>query len=104
MRREELGIRRLGWLSQPASTGAGRFTVLEGTFYPGKGHGFHSHADQEELTYADSGTDAPTAHSARELGTQGCPSTTAPAATGTGSSTRTATTGPRARGSRHAPQ
>lgn len=56
VRREELGIMRLGWLSHPASTGAGRFTVLEGTFFPGKGHGFHYHADQEELIYVVSGT------------------------------------------------
>ena len=56
VRREELGIMRLGWLSHPASTGASRFTVLEGTFFPGKGHGFHYHADQEELIYVVSGT------------------------------------------------
>ncbi len=56
VRREELDIMRLGWLSHPASTGASRFTVLEGTFFPGKGHGFHYHADQEELIYVVSGT------------------------------------------------
>ncbi len=56
VRREELDIMRLGWLSHPASTGAGRFTVLEGTFFPGKGHGFHYHAGQEELIYVVSGT------------------------------------------------
>ena len=56
VRREELDLMRLGWLSHPASTGASRFTVLEGTFFPGKGHGFHYHADQEELIYVVSGT------------------------------------------------
>ena len=56
VRREELDILRLGWLSHPASTGASKFTVLEGTFFPGKGHGFHYHADQEELIYVVSGT------------------------------------------------
>ena len=56
VRREELDIVRLGWLSHPASTGASKFTVLEGTFFPGKGHSFHYHADQEELIYVVSGT------------------------------------------------
>jgi quercetin dioxygenase-like cupin family protein len=55
VRREELEIVRLGWLSHPASTGASKFTVLEGTFFPGKGHSFHYHADQEELIYVVSG-------------------------------------------------
>ena len=56
VRLEEQDIMLLGWLSHPASTGASRFTVLEGTFFPGKGHGFHYHADQEELIYVVSGT------------------------------------------------
>jgi quercetin dioxygenase-like cupin family protein len=56
VRRDELDIVRLGWLSHPASTGASKFTVLEGTFFPGKGHSFHYHADQEELIYVVSGT------------------------------------------------
>ena len=56
VRRDELDIARLGWLSNPASTGAKHFTVIEGTFFPGKGHGFHYHADQEELIYVVSGT------------------------------------------------
>ena len=56
VKRDELDFMRLGWLSHPASTGASRFTVLEGTFFPGKGHGFHYHADQEELIYVVSGT------------------------------------------------
>jgi quercetin dioxygenase-like cupin family protein len=54
--REDLDIARLGWLSNPASTGARQLTVLEGTFFPGKGHSFHYHADQEELIYVVSGT------------------------------------------------
>jgi quercetin dioxygenase-like cupin family protein len=56
VRRDELEIVRLGWLSNPASTGANHLTVLEGTFFPGKGHSFHYHADQEELIYVVSGT------------------------------------------------
>jgi quercetin dioxygenase-like cupin family protein len=56
VKRDELEVVRLGWLSHPASTGASKFTVLEGTFFPGKGHSFHYHADQEELIYVVSGT------------------------------------------------
>jgi quercetin dioxygenase-like cupin family protein len=56
VKRDELEVVRLGWLSHPASTGASKFTVLEGTFFPGKGHSFHYHADQEELIYVISGT------------------------------------------------
>jgi hypothetical protein len=37
VRREELEIVRLGWLSHPASTGASKFTVLECTFFPRQG-------------------------------------------------------------------
>jgi quercetin dioxygenase-like cupin family protein len=55
VRRDELEILWLGWLSNPASTGASKFTVLEGTFFPGKGHSFHYHAGQEELIYVVSG-------------------------------------------------
>src|SRR5690348_13309472 len=47
---------RLGWLSHPTSTGAGWFAVLEGTFFLGKGRGFHYHANQEELSYVVSST------------------------------------------------
>jgi quercetin dioxygenase-like cupin family protein len=54
--RDELEVVRLGWLSHPASTDASMFTVLEGTFFPGKGHSFHYQADQEELIYVISGT------------------------------------------------
>jgi quercetin dioxygenase-like cupin family protein len=56
VKRDELEVVRLGWLSHPASTGASKFTVLEGTFFPGKGHSFHYHADQEEFIYVISGT------------------------------------------------
>ncbi|WP_046867591.1 cupin domain-containing protein [Microvirga massiliensis] len=56
VKRDELEIARLGWLSNPAATGAKHLTVIEGTFLPGKGHSFHYHADQEELIYVVSGT------------------------------------------------
>jgi quercetin dioxygenase-like cupin family protein len=56
VRWDELEIARLGWLSNPASTGTKHLTVIEGTFFPGKGHSFHYHADQEEHIYVVSGT------------------------------------------------
>jgi quercetin dioxygenase-like cupin family protein len=56
VKRDDLEVVRLGWLSNPASTGAEHLTVIEGTFLPGKGHSFHYHADQEELIYLVSGT------------------------------------------------
>ena len=56
VKRDELDFARLGWLSNPASTGAKQLTVLEGTFFPGKGDSFHYHADQEELIFVVSGT------------------------------------------------
>ena len=56
VRRDELDFVRLGWLSNPLSTAAKQITVIEGTFFPAKGHDFHYHADQEELIYVLSGT------------------------------------------------
>jgi len=56
VRQDELDIARLGWLCNPAATGANHLTVIEATFFPGKGHSFHYHADQEELIYVVSGT------------------------------------------------
>jgi quercetin dioxygenase-like cupin family protein len=56
VKRDELEIARLSWLSNPASTGAKHLTVIEGTFLSGKGHSFHDHADQAELIYVVSGT------------------------------------------------
>jgi quercetin dioxygenase-like cupin family protein len=56
VKRDELEIARLGWLSNPASTGAKHLTVIEGNFLSGKGHSFHYHVDQEELIYVVSGT------------------------------------------------
>jgi quercetin dioxygenase-like cupin family protein len=56
VKRVELDSVRLGWVSNPPATGAKQLTVIEGTFFPGKGHDFHYHADQEELIYVLSGT------------------------------------------------
>jgi quercetin dioxygenase-like cupin family protein len=40
---------RLGWMSNPPSTGARDLTVIDVTLLPGKGHNFHRHPDQEEV-------------------------------------------------------
>ena len=56
VKQDELDIARLGWVCNPAATGAKQLTVIEGTFFPGRGHSFHYHADQEELIHVISGT------------------------------------------------
>lgn len=40
---------KLGWLSNPPSTGAKDLTVIDVNLSPGKGHDFHKHPDQEEV-------------------------------------------------------
>ncbi|MGH6926656.1 MAG: cupin domain-containing protein [Propylenella sp.] len=52
---EVLDWGRLGWLSNPPSTGARDLTVIDVTLLPGKGHDFHKHPDQEEVIYVVSG-------------------------------------------------
>ena len=46
---------RLGWLSNPAVTGAKQMTVIAGTFSPGFGHTFHYHPAQEKVIYVLAG-------------------------------------------------
>jgi quercetin dioxygenase-like cupin family protein len=46
---EVLDWGRLGWLSNPPTTGAKQLTVIDVTLSPGKGHDFHKHPDQEEV-------------------------------------------------------
>jgi quercetin dioxygenase-like cupin family protein len=72
VRRDDLEIAQLGWLSNPAPTGAKQLTVIEGTFFPGKGHSFHYHADQEELIYVISGTVEHWKQERRTLGPGDC--------------------------------
>ena len=43
------------WISHPPSTGAQKFTIIEGTFKPGGSHSFHKHPDQEEVVYIVAG-------------------------------------------------
>src|SRR4051794_31384945 len=47
---------RLSWLSTPNTTGAKQLTVIAGSIFPGKGHNFHFHPDQEEALYVISAT------------------------------------------------
>jgi len=47
---------RISWLSTPKATGAKQLTVIGGSIFPGKGHTFHHHPDQEEVLYVISGT------------------------------------------------
>jgi len=46
---------RLRWLSNPATTAAGKLTVIEVELAPGKGHDFHKHPRQEEVIYVVAG-------------------------------------------------
>ena len=52
---EVLDWGRLGWMSNPPSTGAKQLTVIDVTLSPGKGHDFHKHPDQEEVIYVVAG-------------------------------------------------
>ncbi len=46
---------KMGWLSNPPTTGAKQLTVIDVTLGPGKGHDFHKHPDQEEVIYVAAG-------------------------------------------------
>lgn len=46
---------KMGWLSNPSSTGAKQLTVIDVTLGPGKGHDFHKHPDQEEVIFVVAG-------------------------------------------------
>jgi quercetin dioxygenase-like cupin family protein len=47
---------RLSWLCHPPSTSAKQTTVIAGTIFPGTGHNFHLHPNQEEVLYVVSGS------------------------------------------------
>ena len=47
--REELDWGVLGWVTNPATTGAEQLTTLDVSIKPGNGHNFHKHPDQEEI-------------------------------------------------------
>jgi quercetin dioxygenase-like cupin family protein len=40
---------KLGWLSNPPTTGSHQLTVIDVNLAPGKGHNFHKHVGQEEV-------------------------------------------------------
>lgn len=45
----------IGWRCTPPVTGARQIVVLDVTIWPGKGHDFHKHPDQEEMIVVKSG-------------------------------------------------
>ena len=47
--REQLDWGTLGWLSNPPTTNNKNLTVIDVELFPGKGHDFHKHPDQEEV-------------------------------------------------------
>ena len=53
--RQELDWGIFAAVSSPAD-GAERLMTVEGTFWPGKGHDFHRHPNQEEVIYVLEGT------------------------------------------------
>lgn len=55
-RPEVLAWGRLAWASNPPKTGAEQLTVIEITLAPGKGHSFHRHVGQEQVSYVVDGT------------------------------------------------
>jgi quercetin dioxygenase-like cupin family protein len=52
---EALDWGRIGWLSNPASTGAAQLAIVEGSLIPGKGHNFHKHPHREEVLFVVAG-------------------------------------------------
>ncbi len=53
---EDIGWGRSRWLSNRPATGAKQLLVSDLALYPGKGHDFHKHPDQEEMVYVLAGT------------------------------------------------
>jgi quercetin dioxygenase-like cupin family protein len=53
--RDELDWGIFAAVSSPAD-GAERLMTVEGTFFPGKGHDFHRHPNQEEVIYVLEGS------------------------------------------------
>ncbi len=55
-RPEVLNWGRLGWISNPPKTGTEQLTMFELTLPPGRGHNFHKHLKQEQVSYVIDGT------------------------------------------------
>ena len=54
--RDQLDWGTLGWLSNPPTTNNKDLTVIDVELFPGKGHNFHKHPDQEEVIVCVKGT------------------------------------------------
>lgn len=54
--RESLEWGTLGWLSHPPATKNEQLTVIDVELFPGQGHNFHRHPDQEEVIVCVRGT------------------------------------------------
>lgn len=54
--REQLDWGMLAWLSHPPTTNNKNLTVIDVELFPGKGHDFHKHPDQEEVIVCVKGT------------------------------------------------
>ena len=44
------------WISNPPTTNSKQLTVINVELFPGKGHDFHKHPDQEEVIYCLQGS------------------------------------------------
>ncbi len=53
---EKLDWGEFTWICRPKTTGARQLVVCHVVVYPGKGHNFHKHPDQEEVIYLLEGT------------------------------------------------
>lgn len=55
VQRQELDWGTLAWFSGPTSSGSENLVVLEVTLFPGCGHDFHKHPQQDESIYVIGG-------------------------------------------------
>jgi quercetin dioxygenase-like cupin family protein len=55
VRRQQLDWGTLAWFSGPTSSGSEKLVVLEVTLFPGCGHNFHKHPQQDESIYVIEG-------------------------------------------------
>ena len=53
---EELEWGNLKWLSRPPANNSKHLTIIEVELFPGQGHAFHKHPDQEEVIVVLKGT------------------------------------------------
>ena len=53
--RETFEWGEVGWISRPSSTGSSGLCVMDVTIFPGGGHPFHRHPEQEEIIWVRTG-------------------------------------------------